>query len=150
MYQRILVAVDGSDHSRCAALAGAKLARSVGATLMLLTVYHQPPDYLGEPNYSEALEKARDEAAELLAAEVEAIVADGGPEPRTEALGGKPETVILDAASSGRYDLLLMGTRGRGRLESALLGSVSSHVAAHSPIPVQIVKGEDGPAAPAT
>jgi len=143
MYQRILVAIDGSDHARRAALTGARLARSTGATLMLLTVYHQPPDYLGEPNYSQALEAARSEANALLDAEVGVVVADGGPKPSKEALGGQPATVILDAASSGRYDLLIMGTRGRGKLESALLGSVSSQVAARSPIPVQVVKGED-------
>ena len=56
MFQRILVAVDGSDHSCRAALTAATCTRDLGANLTLLTVYREPPDFEGEPNYSGDLE----------------------------------------------------------------------------------------------
>jgi len=140
MFKRILVATDGSVHSRRAALTAAELARALGASLTLLAVYHQPPGFEGEPDYSRDLDAALHGAQTLLEAEAAAIQADGGPPAETEAIGGsQPGQTIVDATASGQYDLLVMGTRGLGRLGSTFLGSVSAHVAAHSPIPVLVV-----------
>ena len=140
MFERILVATDGSLHSRRAALTAAGLARALGASLTLLAVYQQPPGFEGEPDYSRDLEAAITGASALLEAEAAAIAADGGPPAATEAIGGgQPGPTIVDATASGQYDLLVMGTRGHGRLGSTILGSVSAHAAAHSPIPVLVV-----------
>ena len=144
MFKRILVATDGSVHSRPAALTAADLARALRASLTLLAVHKLPPGFEGEPDYSRDLEAALGEAHALLEAEAAAILADGGPAAEPEAIGGsQPERTIVDATASGQYDLLVMGTRGLGRLGSTLLGSVSAHVAAHSPIPVLVVHGAD-------
>jgi len=56
----------------------------------------------------------------------------------TEALlrHGDPVAEILAALDEDPYDLLAMGARGRGRMTSALLGSVSAGVLHRSPVPV--------------
>jgi nucleotide-binding universal stress UspA family protein len=144
MFKRILVATDGSAHSRRAVLTAADLARTLGASLTLLAVYQQPPGFEGEPDYSRDLEAALRWAHDLLEAEAAAIQADGGPPAETDAIaGGQPGPAIVDVTAAGQYDLLVIGTRGHGRLGSAFLGSVSAHVAAHSPIPVLVVRGAD-------
>ena len=144
MFNRILVATDGSVHSRRAALIGAELARTLGASLTLLTAYQLPPGFEGEPSYSRDLEAALGEAQAVLAAEAAAIAANGGPAAELEAIGGAaPAQTILDAIASGRFDLLVMGTRGLGRFGRTLLGSVSAHVAARSPIQVLIAHDTD-------
>ena len=107
MFKRILIATDGSVHSRRAALTAAALARALGASLTLLAVYQVPPAFEGEPDYSRHLDAALRETQSLLDAEAAAIDADGG------------------------------------RLGTTFLGSVSAHVAAHSPIPVLVVRGAD-------
>jgi nucleotide-binding universal stress UspA family protein len=141
MFQRIVVAVDGSHHARQAVLIAAGLARESGAALTLVTIYRQPSDSVGEPNYSAEVKAAMEQASRVLADEEAAVQAAGGPPMEKKMIGGRhPADAILAAAASGQYDLLVMGTRGLGRLETALLGSVSAQVAAGSAIPVLIVR----------
>ena len=138
-FKSVLVAVDGSDHALRAARTAALLALALRARLTLLTVYHAPSDALGEPNYSAALEHALDEARSTVDRARHTVIEVGGPDPETEWLAGAPAETILSAARDGGYDLIVMGTRGRGRLQSALLGSVSSAVAARAGRPVLVV-----------
>jgi nucleotide-binding universal stress UspA family protein len=141
LFTRILVAVDGSAHGRLATRLGAALARALGARLTLLTVYAEPSASLGEPNYSKALTEALDEARRTLGEAREVVRQAAGPDPETESLGGAPADTIVSVARDGDYDLVVVGTRGRGRLGAALLGSVSSAVAARAGRPV-LVAGE--------
>ena len=53
--------------------------------------------------------------------------------------GGSPADAIIEVAKDGGYDLIVMGTHGRGRLATALLGSVSNAVAARAGRPVLVV-----------
>jgi nucleotide-binding universal stress UspA family protein len=139
LFERILVAVDGSDHALHAARAAARLARSVGGALKLLTVYHGPSSALGEPNYSAALTDALEDAERILGQARDAVREAGGPEPETDRLDGHPADVIIATARDGNYDLIVIGTRGRGRLSAALLGSVSTAVAARAGRPVLVI-----------
>ena len=138
-FKRLLVAVDGSEHGIEAARVAVRLARALSARLTLLTVYHPPSAALGEPNYSAALAHTLDEVRQILEHASQAVREAGGPEPQTEGLGGSPAETIVTTAHEGDYDLIVMGTHGRGRLGTALLGSVSSAVAAHAGRPVVVV-----------
>ncbi|HWC04295.1 MAG TPA: universal stress protein [Methylomirabilota bacterium] len=138
-FKRILVAVDGSDRSLDAVRFAARLASALSAELNIMTVYHAPSDALGEPNYSRALEEALAEAQRILEEARRVALNAGGPEPKVEWLAGQPAETIVETARAGDYDLVVVGTLGRGRLGAALLGSVSSAVAAHAGRPVLVV-----------
>jgi nucleotide-binding universal stress UspA family protein len=47
---------------------------------------------------------------------------------------------------TGKYDLVVMGSRGRGALSASLLGSVSHYALNHSDVPVLIIRAEEGEA----
>lgn len=138
-FQSILVAVDGSDHAFDAVRVAARLAAALSARITVMTAYHAPSETLGEPNYSRALGEALEAAQQVLEDARRVTVNAGGPEPQVEWLAGDPAETIVETAKAGGYDLVVMGTLGRGRLGSALLGSVSSTVAAKAARPVLIV-----------
>lgn len=138
-FRSILVAVDGSDHAFDAARVAARLAAALSAKITLMTAYHAPSDALGEPNYSRALGEALHEAQRILEEARRVALNAGGPEPHVEWLAGQPADTIVETARAGEYDLVVVGTHGRGRLGVALLGSVSSAVAAHAGRPVLVV-----------
>lgn len=64
-------------------------------------------------------------------------------------VAGHADQVILDRLREGRHDLLVMGTRGLGRVGSALLGSVSQAVLHAADVPVLVVRAPSPAAAPA-
>ncbi len=53
---------------------------------------------------------------------------------------GNAGEVIATAADAGKYDLLVMGSRGHGALATLVLGSVTTQVLARSKVPVLIVR----------
>lgn len=67
------------------------------------------------------------------------------PEPlraHIHCVQGEPEEQILQLADSLGADMIIMGSRGRGALKSAFLGSVSQYVVEHAKCPVMVVKAD--------
>lgn len=52
---------------------------------------------------------------------------------------GSAARAILNELKSGDYDLVVVGSRGRGEISSLVLGSVSQHVLQESPVPVLVI-----------
>ncbi len=138
-FRNILVAVDGSDHAFDAARVAARLATALSARLTLMTAYAAPSEALGEPNYSRSLGEVLGESQKVLEDARRVALNAGGPEPQVEWLAGETAATIVETAQAGGYDLVVMGTLGRGRLGAALLGSVSAAVAARAGRPVLVV-----------
>lgn len=140
MFDLILLAVDGSEHSQRAAETAADLARAVQAKrLRIVTVYEAVPSYLGEPNLSQAI-AARSAEAEKVLNTAEAIVGKVPAEIHREILEGPVAETIIEVASTWKSNLIVMGSRGLGRLKGALLGSNSQKVVSHATCPVLIVR----------
>jgi nucleotide-binding universal stress UspA family protein len=59
---------------------------------------------------------------------------------KAELAYGAPGPVILEYARTYGCDLIVLGSRGLGKLREMLLGSVSHHVAQHATVPVMIVR----------
>jgi nucleotide-binding universal stress UspA family protein len=139
MFQRILLAVDGSEASQHAARAAGRLAATLKAEVTVLTVTEPVSDALGEPNYSNAVNASISAAESFLAGAAAAVVEEGGPTPVLDRLEGRAGDAILTAAAAGGCDLIVMGNRGRGRIATAFLGSVSTAVVTRARIPVLVI-----------
>ena len=140
MFKHILLGVDGSEHALHAAKTAADVARSMNSeTLRIVVAFEAVPPYLGEPNLQAAI-TARMKAAEKILEKALEAVGEIPGEIHTEILEGSPAEAILDVANTRKSGLIVMGSRGLGRLRGALLGSQSQKVVQHAPCPVLIVR----------
>lgn len=149
-FQRILVAVDGSEGSRKASEAAVDIAEKFGAQLYVLHAFRGYPEYMTmfptAPSPSgKAIEEyeayAKKAALEVVGRTV-AIADKRGIKAKahtTETIGSAVQ-VITDYAASEKIDLIVMGTRGMGGFKKMLLGSVSSGVVTHAPCTVLVVR----------
>jgi nucleotide-binding universal stress UspA family protein len=140
MFDTILLAVDGSEHGQHAAKTAGDLARAVKAKDLRIVVAYEPiPSYLGEPNLSEAIAHRTLEAEEILQ-KAQKVIGSVPAEINTEMIEGSIAEAIMDVAAVQKSDLIVMGSRGLGRLAGAVLGSNSQKVVSHAPCPVLIVR----------
>ena len=142
LFDKILVAVDSSPAAMRAVDCARKLAKLTGASVILVHAYPPTPDYLGEPNLSEAIGRHIERANALLEP-LAASLEEEGVETILEILQGPPADAILRVAATRDVDLIVMGARGLGSLGSLLLGSVSQKVMSHAKCPVMVVRAEE-------
>lgn len=140
MFERILLAVDGSEHGDKAARVAAELARTMNAKSLHIVVAYAPiPPYLGEPDLQHVINLRLNEAGEVLQKAVEAV-GEMPAQVHTEVIEGDPAEAIIEVALVQDSDLIVMGSRGLGRLIGLVLGSTSQKVVSHAPCPVLIVR----------
>jgi nucleotide-binding universal stress UspA family protein len=140
MFEKILLAVDGSEHALLSARTAADLARTVSAKeFRIVVAYDFIPPYLGEPNMQYVIDARMEDAKAILE---NAIIAVGELpcEIHTELIEGPSAEAILNVATTRKSDVIVMGSRGLGTLAGLLLGSTSQKVVAHAPCPVLIVR----------
>src|SRR3990172_977699 len=125
MFEKILLAVDGSDHALHATCKAAELARAMNSEeFRIVVAYDTIPLYLGEPNMQIAINGRMKEAEAIL----KNAVKQAGELPceiHTELIEGNPAETIIDVAKTRASDVIVMGSRGLGRLAGLLLGSTS-------------------------
>ena len=156
---RVLLGVDGSTSSDRAAALVANLAWPIGSTIEVLTAYPGSAALFEMPGMGMAAdviqetENAMEAEARRMVIQVARRFATPDLTVETQVLRERAATALLDQASAFHADLIVLGNRGRGPFESAVLGSVSAEIVDHSLIPVlvarrdriaRILLGEDG------
>lgn len=140
MYENILLAVDGSDHSMRAAQHVGDLARALTSKIVRIVVaFDRIPDYLGEPNMQQAID-ARLKEANAILQKAQAAVGKIPGEIHTELIEGSPAEAIIDIAKTRGSTVIVMGSRGLSSIAEMVLGSTSHKVVSHAPCPVLIVR----------
>ena len=141
MFRNILVAVDGSTHADEALAQAIDLAESEHARLTLIVGVPVLPSaaYVGLSGAAFAVMQAdaRSSAEAVLRRARERVPDEL---PVTTILTDEPiRPALIEQIERGGHDLIAMGSRGRGAMRAALLGSVSHYVLHHTTIPVLIV-----------
>ncbi|MFI4995031.1 MAG: universal stress protein [Hyphomicrobiales bacterium] len=145
--KRILVAVDRSEPSLRAVDLAADVAGKYGASLLLVTAIRDVgrPDpgveayvrieHIKDPPIALEIEGVRNE----LSAVRDRALAKGARDVSVDVVIGDAAEQILANAKDSQADLIVMGSRGHGRLAGLLLGSVAQKVVGLAPCPVLVV-----------
>ncbi len=167
MVDRILVPIDGSEESDKALMKALEIAEDEDAVLDIFHVVERQPIPYGEypfaefpqgwvgekpegpvqgyPKWAEKVDENMIEHAEnYFSQALEKVNEKKSEETVTnlEIATGNPADRILDKIEKGDYDLVVMGSRGLGRVERFLLGSVSLRVKSGEDVPVRCFNKE--------
>ncbi|EWG07117.1 MAG: Universal stress protein UspA-related nucleotide-binding protein [Candidatus Aramenus sulfurataquae] len=140
MFERILVAYDGSENAKRALLQGIELAKLFNSRLFVveaidLTVFYNAgilPPLSALKDLEKKVKADMAEATELAKSQ--------GVDVITEVIEGDPATSVLDYAEKNNVDLIVVGSRGLSRFKRVFLGSVSTAILKHAKVPVMVVK----------
>ena len=140
---RILIAVDGSEASKLATEIGLAVAGGVGASVRFLHVAKALDDQLDATSPLSTPSEEKVAAIDPVLREARRLAEQHGVTAEVEIVAGTGTDEVVDAvlgvARSMEAALIVVGSRGRGRLAGAVLGSVSQGVLRASSTPVLIV-----------
>lgn len=122
---KILVGIDGSDHSLWALMEAISIAKKFSGTIKAVTVYTQGKE--------EEAEKIRQKTLNYLKREE----VDNS---FSAILGSNPSKALVDTARQENFDLIVVGSRGLSGATAFLVGSVSKQVVSKAPCDVLVVK----------
>jgi len=154
LFTKILVPLDGSEHSIRALDIAIQIAKKFAGKLTLIHVYSvgvrpvvvpEPATFTPGIPIMAPVEYSR--VAEAMKETGTRILAEG--KEKAEAKGVKVETLlkeghivheIVKTAEEGKFDLIVMGARGISRIKEIIRGSVSDGVIRNAPCPVLVTK----------
>jgi nucleotide-binding universal stress UspA family protein len=150
MLDKVLLPTDGSESARKAVEFVIRLLKGTSCRVVLLSVVEEPayaafwsdglvaPEVLLPP--PDELREELDKRAEKMLQDSLKPLRDAGIEVQSKVRFGNPATEILQESEEGAFDMIAMGSHGRGALGTFLMGSVSHKVAQHAKCPVLIVR----------
>ena len=143
MIKKILVAIDGSDQANRAFDFALDLAQKYSAEITALAVV--PPVFLPIPSLNFIKSQAITDASAEIEKSFRAVISEAEKKAKKLAIPnftaklehGNPDETIIETAQLGKFNLIVVGSRG---YRGYALGSVSSRVAEKATCPVLIVK----------
>lgn len=136
--KNILVPIDGSKNSFKALTKAIYLAKKCDASitaLYVLRVAYDNPDLVYVPQTQNELKKV-----EKFLNTAKSQVTKNSIGFKKKILFGHESKMIINFAQKQKFDLIVIGARGRGMVKQMLLGSVSNAIVHNSKVPVLIVK----------
>jgi nucleotide-binding universal stress UspA family protein len=145
MFGSIVVGTDGSETANEAVSQATQLAKSVGASIDLVSAYEPVSsarlreEQTQVPKDMEWAVNPREDVEATLKDAVDTIQ-EAGVEVQTFAREGDPADAILDVAEERKAGLIVVGNKGMTGAKRFLLGSVPNKVSHHAPCSVMIIR----------
>jgi nucleotide-binding universal stress UspA family protein len=150
MFERILIATDGSKFGEKAAKVGIELAKLSGGKVIIVYVadinkYTSSAGLISpfggvSPDAIDVVVESIREAGEKATLHVKELARASGVTSDRLIVEGNPPSEILRIAEDDKIDVIVMGSIGKTGLEKFLMGSVAEKVVHDSKLPVLIVR----------
>ena len=141
IFEKILIATDGSENNRAAVEKGLAIARQCGSIVYVVYVIDTSIFDSAEPIMSpvsgDVYTKLKDEG-EKAVEQVKQIA--NGMKVETLVLSGRPAHIITEFAGKNNVDMIVVGSQGKSGLERLLLGSVAESIIRMADCMVLVVK----------
>jgi nucleotide-binding universal stress UspA family protein len=138
LFTIILAAIDGSESAKKAFEESIYLAQKCNSKL---DVVHVVSCELGGDSATtfDLIDELKTKAEKMLE-DYKTIAAKNNVSVELMVIQGDPAQVIIELAKTKKYDLIIMGTRGKSTFQELLLGSVSQKVLHHASCPVMVIR----------
>jgi len=155
LFEKILVPLDGSEHSLRALQIAIQIAKKFDGKITLIHVYSvavgpviiPEPTTLTPPMIPAMTPAEVSKAVEATRKVGSSILTDGEQKAKAEEVQvettlkeGHTVQEIVKTAKEGKFDLIVIGGRGISKIRELLLGSVTDGVIHHAPCPVLVIK----------
>ena len=146
MFDKVLVALDGSEHANRALQLAAALSKRCDATLVLfhaveISAFRSDYDPRVIESAREVYRKIGQEQAQWILQEAEMTAREAGVANVEQLIGeGDPVKALLGVLRASPVDVVVVGTRGLTGLREIAMGSVAHKMSVAAPCPVMIVK----------
>ena len=142
LISKILVPIDGSENSMRALSHGLFLSSNLKIKLTIIFVIEVPPFvYVQSQKVVNSVMASLEKEAKDVLEEGQNQAKKYDVEPEILFLeGNNIASIIIEHGEKNNFDLIVIGSKGKGKLKSSLLGSVSNKVIHHSKNPVYVVK----------
>jgi len=138
--QKIIVAYDGSPDSDKALNLAANLAKALGASIDLVSVFYVTPLITEGVADTDSLIAAMGDQLKKTSSSGMALAEALGVTANAVTLEGNVADEIIRYADETKAFMIVAGTRGMGGFERMLVGSVAQALVAHATVPVLVVK----------
>ena len=153
MFQKILVPLDGSEHSLKALDEASQIAKMSSGKLTLINVYSAEPIMISEPTargyigppvltgaeVSRMIEAAQEFGNRILQ-DGEQRISATGVQVEKKLVEGHTVQEIVRVANDSDFDLIVLGARGASHIKEMFLGSVTDAVIHHAHCAVLVIK----------
>lgn len=136
--KKILVPIDESRRSKNALDAAVYMGKYLGASITVIQTSPNVP-FKNVKALAKFKSQMKEQAKQALSA-AKYYCATKNFSVTTKMTSGDPAIAILDTAHKEKYDLIIMGSSGKGVTKEIILGSVSNFVLHKSKVPVLTVK----------
>ena len=136
-FKKILVALDGSESSLIACRMASQLCQAIPGEefLHLLHCTSPIPNLIGGEQRRQLI-RANEKSAEYAFEKAKKVLEETGNTCQTYTKEGDAASLIADTAKELGCDVIVMGCRGLGKMQSMLVGSVSRKVTQLTDIPI--------------
>jgi nucleotide-binding universal stress UspA family protein len=148
-FEKLFVAVDGSDNSDMALGVAHELCRHLNSSLEIAHVVPDLPIPLTDPvgayaafDYAGLAKTLEETGREILSKAVKNTTVGNVSSSLVLAGGQRISAAILTAVRDASSDLIVIGTHGRSGMDRLLLGSVAEGVIHHAEMPVLLVRSQ--------